>query len=876
MTPSFDDFLSANQHPSTPRPANPPPAVPVPAVTPNTFDGFLDGQPGQVASSSTLPPTPSTKAPSVGSAFPALGVVQPAGQSLDEIIRHLPTDGASRRCGPGEFLYSYHKAQRDACEHQKRPFMSRMKLWAPDEYVYFLVRPNRLVRLPFFDVELVDASGRARVIECRISVLGLAENHEAKAVAGLAEPPAPTENFQAHVRTWLHEYVFAERHRGGDSLQDFNEAQRAAAGQYLADRALDALGLRIACKFAFPEHDLRLPLLTVHLDDVRVQETGLPGPLASRLEVRLDLPRDRQDLTAARRLSRSLATIQQDLAGMAREWFQHECSLERFAFDREGVQQALEARVRRYAQTQLGMELSSLTVQNSLAFPTSFRLRAKYTSTATVQGNHKLQVEHQLGVERHDLGLFYTQGPRLPTGVPCGSQPAWNQAFEDWAHLTLDEQTDSVLFDKSYAEVGLNFEELCVQIREKVKGAFKVVGFNVNPFITMPGDIQIQNCLERKFAFDTEAVHCKTREAKVDYSVSAHVRFEVDSLEKIKKYLQPGQPLKEHFIEAAKEAIENAVRTLTPEALYTRFESPGPHGELSPEQTIREAVQTAVKDKFDAIVEDDTFRPGKPRNRRAVAITLTPEPTDVTKLYDQLQPYSSHRCPIVVETRGSQGESVEMNVLYRLTSIAPDGWSKFQEQCRKNPEMETKRKADEIKAAIDTTFQTKASSRLVSLPPDLLLSPHQDVPKVIEQVSLNEAVKEVAEFLGLAVRITDIERPLGKWSRRGRDLAEEDYKQTEQDYREARLRLRTAETEYGPDDDRTREAADRLDRCKKALDGFTNRDNQFFANVPGLLPPRWDHLQLASPNVAAQAAPTDQPEAKDKAKPYASDESDLK
>ena len=879
MTPSFDEFLNANQN----CPA-PPPDAPAPA----SFDAFLGNKTGAKAP----PPAPASPTPAVAvpitrssappSPAPKPVAVQPAGQSMDEILLLLPPDGGSYRCGPGEFVYSYHQKQRDACEHQKRPLMSRMKPWGPAEFLYFRVRPNHLVRLPFFDVSLADTGGQLRLIECRISILGLAPNQEAKAVAELAGPSTPLENFQAFVTKWLDEYVFAQRHHSHDPLQDFNETQRAAASVYVTGQALAVLGMRIECKLAFPEHDLRLPVLSLHLDEVRVQEMGLPGPLTSHLEVRLGLPKDQQDLTDARRRSRSQETIRQDLEGIAREWFQHECSLEWFAFHQPSVQQALADKFRAYAQGTLGMGLHSLALRNSLGFPTAFRIRTKYTSTATVRGNYKLQVEHQLGVVRKNLGLFYTQGPRLPAGnaLPVTSQDAWNGAFEDWVHTILNDLTDNVLFDKDYADVGLNFESLCTQIKQKVTDAFDQIGFDVNPFISIPDDIQIQNCLEHKFTFDTGAVHCKTREAGANYSVSAHVHFEVDSLEKIKKYLHPGKPLKDHFIETAKEAIENAVRTLTPEALYTRFDAEGPDGECSPERVIHEALQAAMRDKFGAIIEDNGFEAAlreDPRaQRRTIAITLTAEPTEVTTLFDQLKPYTSHRCPLEVETRGSMGERVELNVLYRITSIATDGWSRFQEQCRKNPEMDTRQKAKEIKDAIDTAFRTKAGSRLISLPPDLLLSPHQDVPKVIEQVSLNDAVKEVAEFLGLAVRIMDIERPPGKWTLRSRGVTETNYQEAEVDHREARLALRAAQTEYGPDDDRTKEAAERLGRSKKALEGFTNREDKFFADAPDLLKPRWDHLQLGpsqegiTPTLPGTSEPADKP------KPAPTDEPDHK
>ena len=127
--------------------------------------------------------------------------------------------------------------------------------------------------------------------------------------------------------------------------------------------------MKLECGFFFPEQDLKLPLIELHLADVRVREASLPGPLSARLEIRTALPVDPQRFAQARRVRKSSETIRRDLEELASAWFRSACTLEDFCFARDKVQGTLEKVVRTYVEEKLLMDFESLTANCEVPFP---------------------------------------------------------------------------------------------------------------------------------------------------------------------------------------------------------------------------------------------------------------------------------------------------------------------------------------------------------------------------------------------------------------------------------------------------------------------------------------------------------------------------
>ena len=766
-------------------------------------------------------------------------------QCFDDMILLLPGDASNYRCEQGELIYSYHRVEKSACQHDKRGLFQRLaSKWSSNDLAYFRIRPKQQVALPSFDAILKDLAGNLHQIECSVSILGFAPDREADAICRLAESGAPLDALRTYVVTWLDDFAVAERRNGRDMIENLTAAQRAEAAKHIAARALEILGLKLECGLFFPEQDQKLPVLKLQLTDVRIRETDLPGQISAQLEIHLNLPIDPQRFDYARRMRKSQGVIRHDLEAIARDWFRSACTLEQFCFARDDVRRGVQTVIRSYVEDKLYMDFDSLTVQCEVPFPKEFRIRLEYSSKGVVQpGSHELVVNHQLDVKRADLGRFYADGPR-PSAVgatPQAIQEAWNKAFEEWVDQLLKRVTHHAFFGKSYAEVSLRFKDLCADLKKEVQGEFEKIGFVVHQLISLPADEQILDVIEKKFTFDTSAIHCKTREANVDYSISAHVQLEVDSLGKIEKYLRPGQALQNQFIQVTTDAIRNAVRTLEPEKLYTEFGIADPKtGDQSPEEKIHTALKAALKDKFDA-------------SEDRISITLTPEPTDVTKLYDALRPPESHRCTVLVEARGSRGEQLTIEVDYRVTSIALGGWSNFQEQCRKNLGSEIAEKAKAIIEAINKAFASKAAAKLVSLSAAQLTSPHQDMPKVLEAFGLSEARQEVSDFLGLEIRIVNVEVRLGEWATRERNLQRECYEATLLDYRAARAQYREREQQYEPGDPRLEEAGRHVEECEAKLRRFGTGHDEYFKDALTLPPPAWEAvLRIGSGGVDAK------------------------
>jgi hypothetical protein len=818
---SFDKVMEEKSKPA-PQPKQPqsPPAVPT-ATARQSGTGFGTAN-HPVRPTPVIPPPRSST------------IAKPMSQSFEDVMFLVPGDGSNYKCQAGELLVAYQAGEKRASRHHRRSLVGRLtSLWSSGDVVHYRIRPKQQVTLPSFDLGLKDLARNVHPIECSVTILGIAPDREEDTVVRLAELGDPLETLRGYVATWLDDFAVAERRNSRDIIENFGAGQRSEASKHIAVRALEVVGLKVECGFYFPEQDQKLPVLQLQLADLRIRETSLPGQLSATLEIQLHLPIDPKRSEYARRVRKSETAIRLDLEAVTRDWFRSSCTLEQFCFARDDVRRSLENAVRNYAEDKLYMEFGSLTVQCEVPFPKDFRIRLEYSSKGVVQpGNHELMVKHQLVVRRTDLGRFYMDGPR-PYALGAtqqGTQEAWNRAFEDWVDDLLKRVTHHTFFGKSYAEVSLRFKELCAGLKDEVQEEFKRIGFTVHQLISLPDDPQITSVLERKFTFDTNAIHCKTREAKVDYGISTHIALEVNSLREIEKYLRPGQGLQNQFVHVATEAVRNTVRTLDPETLYTKFAIADPKGGApSPEEKIDDALKTALTEKFDAIA-------------RTISITLTPEPTDVTRLYDELRPFESHRCPVVVETRGSRGEQLTFFVDYRVDAIAPEGWPKFQEQCRKNLGADTAEKAKKMFEAMDNAFKSRAGTKLISLSSAQLTSPHQDMPKVVEAFGLAEALQEISNYLGLSIRIMNIEPQPGKWTELERQRELDYYEAARLDYHAASAQYRERQQEYEPGDPRLEESRQRVEECERKLRNFGTGHDEYFADAPTLPKPSWENI----------------------------------
>jgi hypothetical protein len=825
-----ENAKAAQSPPPAPPSPTPPPVTQPPAASRSAFGQLLETKTKAATAQPNLPPSPrGTKSPATSPPLPPMApAAQPRSQRLEDVIYLIPGDGADYKCQPGESLYAYHPKEKAASECSARSFLQRMfSNWKSSDLLYYRLRAAQEVSLPPDELPLKDGAGLVHPVDVSVSISAIASGRESDTVARLAEYGAPRETLYGYLATWLDNFAAAERRNGRDPVENFTSSQRSQASAYIAERALKELGLKIECGFYFPEQDQKLPVLQIALADVRVRESGLPGALSATLEVRLRLPIDPTRFGYARQMRRGTAAIRQDIEAIALDWFRASCTLDQFCFAREDVRRGLEGVIRAYAEQKLYMDCDPLVVQCEVPFPKDFRIRLDYTSKARVQpGQHELVVNHNLSIKRHTLGHFYTQGPR-PDHLPA-TPDTWNKAFEQWVEDVCARATHDTFHGKSYAAVSLDFAKHCEPLKEAVEKEFTRIGFTALPIHTLPLDPEIQICLEKKITFDTGDIQCKTRESTVDYALSAHVSLEINSLKEIEKYLLPGHPLKSKFIEVAKETIKNTVRTLDPEILYTRFSTADPlTKELPPEEKITAALAVALRDKFDA-------------QTGTMGITLSPVQTEVTKLYDALRPFEAHRCTVGVESRGRRGELLTFFVHYRVASIAPGGWSTFQEQCRKFPGTEATEKAKLIVAAMDADLAGKARTKLQSLTPAQLASPHPDVPQLVETFGLAEAMQQIAKYHGLTIEITNIEPTPGEWTKRERDLEKKYFDDAVADYDTASQQYRDLQIEFGPDDPKAVEARERVAKCREVLETFGTGHDTFFKGAPALPPPAWD------------------------------------
>ncbi len=414
-----------------------------------------------------------------------------------------------------------------------------------------------------------------------------------------------------------------------------------------------------------------------------------------------------------------------------------------------------------HLRSQFGQSVIKLTLTPEYFFPRQYDIRNTYDSTGHVNPrNHPLLVHHTLVIDLADIAQLLSSGPRPSPAVLASRDlptisSAWNHELEKWTQDLLDRTTRKHLAGKEYTDVGLNFPVVADQIRTAVEQEFLAIGIKAKQFITLPGDKQIEQCLSRNFTFATQEILCQTSESRVNYSLSAQVRFSVKNLATIQNHLLPGKSLEDEFVRATTQAITAKVRELSPEALYLGFDRPiqgsttatsssfVPESRPSPEQQISMEIEKRLVQMFGA---------------SDLQISLRPEESVVTQLDRTLRPPRDRCCTIKVQTVGTGTEEITFHIYYRVMAIAPGGWPLFQGLCRNVQNNDIDATAREIGVAMDDKIGAECRIRFRGLPSHLALGTAPEMQAILLQYGPHNALQEISTQFGLTVQVTRIDR----------------------------------------------------------------------------------------------------------------------
>lgn len=748
--------------------------------------------------------------------------------AFDSILQNIPSDRRDHRARPGQTLYVY-RPSRQRVTLYKPSFLGALRDSEHDKY--YLVNPKLRVSCPIVKVEISQSASEVHVVLVHLIVEWVKEDRVEDLIKGLVVPgKQPYEVLSEQVGNWLSEYMLQQRHAEADPLAHFAPALRGECAAYIADQALSWYGLKLAITLRLPEEDLDLPLLVIDLHEVLVNDDE--EPLRSKLELKLHAPETPEDKEYASQHLPPLEKLKLEIATKAMGWFRTDCSLEEFCYDVPGLRPKLEKHLKTYLEGKLRMRLFSFRLTCTVPFEKEWQVPETYEVVCTLHpGEIQVPVQHNLLLERLNIATFRKANiPELGT----------------WIKNTLESKTRVAFFEKKYVDVVVDFDTLSDKIKGDVRKALNHIGFDAQQHITVPGDGQMREWIDKTLSFDTGPVSFRTRDAKVEYRLSTQARVTFIDFERVKNYLQPGDYLRDEFKRIATEAAAEKLRTLTPEDLYLHFtdDFEGKDGmsgaERSPELKKEEqSLETKVKNQISEVLFQKF-------NARTDNITLTAEPSELTNLYSAIRPARNHSLVITVEARGHMSESLVYAIDYRIVSIA--AWDKFQELCTNTKGPDEAAKAAEIMEAIDQMLRNPAAAKLQQLPSEWLRSVRFDLAESIEKLGLDGAVKLVSRYYGLALEIVSFRHELGDWDRKEREREHVEFDALVTELDELRETRRLKERELGPKDPVVKDLADRILEKEKELQRFVPDHKAAFEAAKTVLGPLdWKkHLALGN------------------------------
>lgn len=352
-----------------------------------------------------------------------------------------------------------------------------------------------------------------------------------------------------------------------------------------------------------------------------------------------------------------------------------------------------------------------------------------------------------------------------------------NQAT--WARDVVERVSKNVLFDCSYVDLVLRFEEeLQGQIREEMEREAKKVGIKIRQFSSVP---KVERIIRNGFNIEIDE-EFTTKELSVPVNLVILVRGHFKRLDLIERHLNPTVALEDVIKEEARTAVADVLHRTTPSRFYLQFESAQDdlqgslggaiEGPVGPGDGIIESRQAEhrVDGGFnsdaeypveDVITDAINKRLKKKLGIKCASITVKQGATALQMRLERLQ---AHRFVSTLSVQATDGPEYQFLISYRILGVVDRGWHQFQQggvwrqtsgnrdQDRRTPDVDMEIK--DIQDFVERKVSAKFNSTLPAFAIEYRSEDHRmNMEKVVASV-----LGEVTHLYGLHVELTSFER----------------------------------------------------------------------------------------------------------------------
>ncbi|MBF0421372.1 MAG: hypothetical protein HQL73_00085 [Magnetococcales bacterium] len=290
-----------------------------------------------------------------------------------------------------------------------------------------------------------------------------------------------------------------------------------------------------------------------------------------------------------------------------------------------------------------------------------------------------------------------------------------------WARETLTRTIKDAIFEWSYLEILLEFEELRKKIESKLAEEATRVGCAVKVLISRP--IMKENSYRELKTYPFLFQNLPTKETGLTVNLNVAATLSIPDLMKIKDFLDRQENILSIMETASRAALENILHHQDPETVFMRFT------DSVREVTLQGQLQEAIKRKL----EDSLFA-------QVQNVTVSPAPN---QMVDHIQKMIGASKPeeFIVDLRGHGKPYCYCGNLW-VTGVHENGWERIKQHSFQLSD-------------IVNYFVSFLTAELVNRKPDQLTITSAKHREMLETFINHKASEEISKRFGMKIEIAN-------------------------------------------------------------------------------------------------------------------------
>lgn len=355
----------------------------------------------------------------------------------------------------------------------------------------------------------------------------------------------------------------------------------------------------------------------------------------------------------------------------------------------------------------------------------------------------KIEIHHKLLVQLEDLGKYKAEKISGDLDVLVKEK--------------LDTITQNVLFDKTYVDILLDFEQeeeqqdILARIKRSMQDFLESIGYSVKHLMVEPNEEPLK--LKRDgFLVEVEDRDFATQDSRVNVRLAVVARGKLKDLRKIAKYIVPEKNIKDNMKQVISEEIQKQMHEVDPEEYYMPVNFPD-------SEPVVERLRTGIKEKLEEIFYAED-----------VYVTIKAVENDLVDRFQKLKngnPYL-FEIDVLPQLESGHKEKVKFEVEFLVVNVNKDGWQPFLFRKFGAPQEEI----DKIKE----TLAHDITDKFQDIPAAILMGNDLTMKKELLKVARYSHSK-IAVIFGLDIFISLVTRKTSKLEEANLDVL---YKQIDE------------------------------------------------------------------------------------------------